>query len=136
MAHPARRGRDKPEDSIPIPITSSVPNLEPMNLNKLSIADIDVKDKRVLMRVDFNVPQVLAAAAHAIIVTLSPLPPRRAASVHAHHALRHRRRTGRSRTTSASTAPSQRSGSRSTAARGPLSSCRTSVGPTASRTRR
>lgn len=46
-----------------------------MNLNKLSIADIDVKDKRVLMRVDFNVPQVLTAAAHAIIVTLSPLLP-------------------------------------------------------------
>ena len=28
-----------------------------MSLDKASINDIDVKDKRVLMRVDFNVPQ-------------------------------------------------------------------------------
>ena len=28
-----------------------------MNLNKLTIADVDCSGKRVLMRVDFNVPQ-------------------------------------------------------------------------------
>lgn len=28
-----------------------------MNLNKKNVADIDVSGKRVLMRVDFNVPQ-------------------------------------------------------------------------------
>ena len=28
-----------------------------MNLNKLTIADLDCSGKRVLMRVDFNVPQ-------------------------------------------------------------------------------
>merc|ERR1712241_1539074 len=28
----------------------------PATMNKLSIADVDVKDKRVLIRVDFNVP--------------------------------------------------------------------------------
>lgn len=29
-----------------------------MNLSKKTLADVDVKGKRVLMRVDFNVPQV------------------------------------------------------------------------------
>jgi hypothetical protein len=29
----------------------------PQNLNKKSVADVDVSGKRVLMRVDFNVPQ-------------------------------------------------------------------------------
>ena len=29
----------------------------PMSLRKLQLKDVDVKDKRVLIRVDFNVPQ-------------------------------------------------------------------------------
>ena len=38
--------------------TSHDPNQhDPMNLDKQSIATVDVAGKRVLMRVDFNVPQ-------------------------------------------------------------------------------
>ena len=36
---------------------TTTPAAMSLSLNKKSIKDVDVKDKRVLMRVDFNVPQ-------------------------------------------------------------------------------
>ena len=38
-------------------IRSALVDTDTMNLNKQSIATVDVAGKRVLMRVDFNVPQ-------------------------------------------------------------------------------
>ena len=48
------RGRPKRFD---IRHARSNTNTDPMNLDKQSIATVDVAGKRVLMRVDFNVPQ-------------------------------------------------------------------------------
>ena len=65
-----------------------------MNLNKDSIATVDVSGKRVLMRVDFNVPQDKSGAitnnqvchsptAGVALAAGVPLPSARAASLRA-----------------------------------------------------
>ena len=54
------RCRSDPTPTVPSPNRAQMAvetKMAAMSLDKASINDIDVKDKRVLMRVDFNVPQ-------------------------------------------------------------------------------
>jgi hypothetical protein len=54
---------EKIEKAMPATVAALAVGGEEGKLSKMSVADVDVKGKRVLMRVDFNVPQVKAVLA-------------------------------------------------------------------------